>query len=118
MPGSIIETLGDLIDNHHRVGAWCPGGHGFRPIDMDVLIARLGRDWRYGGRRWPVCCAVCGAIGGNVAPANLMWFDIRVIERAIRFTSAAASGINEAKRPQRLDRSVCVAFARWSSPSP
>jgi hypothetical protein len=42
MPATIIQTLGDLIDNHHGVGAWCPGGHGFRPIDMDVLIARLG----------------------------------------------------------------------------
>ena len=61
MPGNIIETLRDLIDNHRGVGAWCPGGHGFRPIDMDVLIARLGRDWPYGGRRWPVCCAICGS---------------------------------------------------------
>ena len=56
-----IETLGDLIDNHHRVGAWCPNGHGFRPIDMNVLIARLGRDWRYVGRGRPVVCAVCGS---------------------------------------------------------
>jgi hypothetical protein len=54
-----IETLGDLIDNNHRVGAWCPGGHGFRPIDMNVVIARLGRDWRFVGRGWPICCAVC-----------------------------------------------------------
>jgi hypothetical protein len=51
MPGTIIETLGDLVDNHHSVGAWCPGGHGFRPIGMDVLITCLGRDWRYVGRR-------------------------------------------------------------------
>jgi hypothetical protein len=56
-----IETLGDLIDNHHRVGAWCPNGHGFRPIDMDVVIARLGRGWRFVGRGWPVVCAVCGS---------------------------------------------------------
>jgi hypothetical protein len=25
------------------------------------LIARLGRDWRYVGRNWPICCAVCGS---------------------------------------------------------
>ena len=31
MPGELTETLGDLIDNHHGVGAWCPGGHGARP---------------------------------------------------------------------------------------
>ena len=61
MPGPTICTLGDLIDNHHGVGAWCPGGHGSRPLDMAVLIARLGRDWRYVGRRWPICCAVCGS---------------------------------------------------------
>jgi hypothetical protein len=61
MPGSIIETLGDLIDNDHAVGAWCPGGHGFRPIDMNLLVARLGGVWRYVGRRWPICCPVCGS---------------------------------------------------------
>ena len=26
------------------------------PYRHDVLIARLGRDWHYVGRRWPVCC--------------------------------------------------------------
>jgi hypothetical protein len=58
MTGSTICTLGDLANAHHRVGAWCPGGRGFRLIDMDVLIARLGRDWRYVGRGWLVCCGV------------------------------------------------------------
>jgi hypothetical protein len=47
MPGSVIETLGDLVDNHHGVGAWCPNCEGFRPLDIHKLIARLGRDWRY-----------------------------------------------------------------------
>jgi len=61
MPGTIIETLGDLVDHHHRVGAWCPHCADFRPLDIHRLIARLGRDWRYVGRRWPVCCAVCGS---------------------------------------------------------
>jgi hypothetical protein len=28
---------------------------------MNVLIARLGRDWRYVGRAWPVVCGVCGS---------------------------------------------------------
>ena len=70
MPGTTIETRGDLVDAHHTVGAWCPGGHGFRPLDMNQLVARLGRDWRYVGRRWPVCCALCGSrlmvtIGGD-----------------------------------------------------
>jgi hypothetical protein len=60
MPGSTIETLGDLIDNHHRVSAWCPHFAGFRPLDMNKLIARLGRDWRYIGRRWPVVRSECG----------------------------------------------------------
>ena len=50
MPGTTIQTLGDLVVNHHRVSAWCHGGHGFRPLDMGVLISRLGRDWRYVGR--------------------------------------------------------------------
>ena len=49
MPNGRIETVGDLIDAHHRVSAWCPGGHGSRPLDMNALIARLGRDWRYVG---------------------------------------------------------------------
>jgi hypothetical protein len=61
MPGTVVQTLGDLVDNDHRVGAWCPGGHGFRPIDMNLLIARLGRDWRFVGRGWPIVCAVCGS---------------------------------------------------------
>jgi hypothetical protein len=51
--------FGDLIDAHHCVGAWCPGVHGSQPLDMNVLIARLGRDWHPMGRRWLICCAVC-----------------------------------------------------------
>ena len=39
MPRQTIETFGDLIDNHHGVGAWCPAGHGFRPVDISVLVA-------------------------------------------------------------------------------
>lgn len=37
MPG--IKTLGDLFDNHHCVGAWCPHCAGFRPLDLGKLIA-------------------------------------------------------------------------------
>jgi hypothetical protein len=61
MAGDKIETLGDLVDHHDSVGAWCPGGHGFRPLDMNMVIARLGRDRRFVVRGWPICCAPCGS---------------------------------------------------------
>lgn len=42
-------------------GAWSQVVTAFRSLDMNAVIVRLGRDWRYVGRGWPVCCAVCGS---------------------------------------------------------
>jgi hypothetical protein len=59
MPGTVIETLGDLVDNHCRAGAWCSNCASFRPLDLGKLIAQLGRDWRYVGRQWADEVSLC-----------------------------------------------------------
>lgn len=59
-PGPIvIDTLGALFDRNMSARGYC-GTHGGRDIDLAVMIARLGRDWRIVRRRWPIKCATCG----------------------------------------------------------
>jgi hypothetical protein len=62
---AVIDTLGKLID--HGMGAFttCPtclkvGRPDVRDIDLHKLAARVGRDWCFINRRWPVKCATCG----------------------------------------------------------
>ena len=55
-----IDTIGKLIE--HGMGAflWCPACSHCADIDLERLAARVGRDWMFVGRRWPVKCAQCG----------------------------------------------------------
>ena len=55
-----IDTLGKLIE--HGMGAflWCPACQTARDIDLERLAERIGRDWCFINRRWPVRCATCG----------------------------------------------------------
>ena len=60
-----IDTLGKLIE--HGMGAflWCPtcsqaGRVDARDIDLKRLAERVGRDWYFVNRDWPIRCAACG----------------------------------------------------------
>ncbi len=55
-----IDTLGKLIE--HDMGAFlsCPTCHRCSDIDLGRLAERVGRDWYFINRRWPVKCATCG----------------------------------------------------------
>lgn len=55
----IISTLGDLKQHGYRASGCCQA-HGMREIDIDVMIGRLGENWKYTGRRWPITCRDCG----------------------------------------------------------
>lgn len=55
----IIETVGDLKRRGLGVTGHCRA-HGQRDVDLDQVIAKVGADWVYIGRRWPIKCAVCG----------------------------------------------------------
>lgn len=62
MPGTEISTIGDLIDHGYTLTAWCPKD-GLRPVDLDALARRYGREASYIKGRTPIRikCAVCGA---------------------------------------------------------
>lgn len=71
MPTPIgISTLGDLRREGMTASGYC-AAHGMRAIDLDRLIERLGADWVYVGRRWPIKCAVCGGpLSSFVSPTG------------------------------------------------
>jgi len=53
-------TIDTLIE--HKMGAFlsCPTCRHAGDIDLERLAGRLGRDWTFINRRWPVRCARCG----------------------------------------------------------
>ena len=60
-----IETLGNLIDHGMGASLSCPtclkaGRPDVRDIDLKQLAERVGRDWCFINRRWPIRCATCG----------------------------------------------------------
>lgn len=62
MSGAItISTIGDLIEHGYTLTAWCKTD-GARPIDLNKLAERFGRDTTYIRPQSPIRirCAVCG----------------------------------------------------------
>lgn len=56
-----VDTLGKLIDVGHHLQPHCDDcGNGLR-VDMDRLAAKVGRDFYYIGRRFPLHCPLCGS---------------------------------------------------------
>ena len=57
----IIETLGDLLDHDMRASLWCNACLRHGEIDVAAVAAKVGREWVFIRRRWPVMCARCGS---------------------------------------------------------
>jgi hypothetical protein len=57
----IVGSLGQLLDNHMTAHSWCRLCNVGRKINLNVMIAQLGRDWVYVGKRWPIKCRKCGS---------------------------------------------------------
>jgi hypothetical protein len=53
-----IDTIGVLIDADYGALLSCPTC-GTRDIDLHRLAEKVGRDWSFIGRRWPIRCR-CG----------------------------------------------------------
>ncbi|GAB5376450.1 MAG: hypothetical protein AcusKO_29120 [Acuticoccus sp.] len=59
--GSSIDTLGDLREHRFTLHGWCTVCRSGRQADLDALIAKLGREHVFVGRRMPLRCRVCGS---------------------------------------------------------
>ena len=55
-----IDTIGKLIDHNMVAFMYCPACSRTADIDLEKLAERVGRDWYFIARRWPVKCADCG----------------------------------------------------------
>jgi hypothetical protein len=53
-----VNTIGILVDADYTAFLSCPSC-GTRDIDLHKLAEKVGRDWNFIGRRWPVKCR-CG----------------------------------------------------------
>ena len=53
-------TLGQLVDYRMTAHGWCRKCKRAAVIDLSALVARVGREWRYVRRRWPIKCKDCG----------------------------------------------------------
>jgi len=58
-----IDTIGNLIDHEMIAFMWCTSCQRSADIDLGRLAERVGRDWYFIARRWPVKCAGCGRSG-------------------------------------------------------
>ena len=56
-----LDTLGKLIDNECEAAIWCRTCKSVSDIDLPSLALRVGRDWMFVGKTWPVTCAQCGS---------------------------------------------------------
>lgn len=62
MPAITVSTIGDLIDRHYSLTAWCQKC-GNREVDLEKLAAKYGRDASYivGETPIKIVCAECRA---------------------------------------------------------
>jgi hypothetical protein len=64
MPGPTypvtLDTTGKLIDHEMMAFMYCPSCSRSADIDLEKLAERVGRDWYFIARPWPVKCADCG----------------------------------------------------------
>ena len=67
-----IDTIGKLIDHEMVAFMWCPSCQRSADIDIERLAERIGRDWYFIGRRWPVKCTECGSsdVETRIAPKS------------------------------------------------
>ena len=65
-----LDTIGKLIDHEMIAFMWCPSCQRAANIDLERLANRVGRDWYFVARRWPVKCAECGSsdVETRIAP--------------------------------------------------
>lgn len=62
-PSITIQTIGDLLDGGIGLNGWCPSCQTGRPVDVEGLAARYGRDATYIKPDSPIRlrCKDCGA---------------------------------------------------------
>lgn len=63
MPAIDISTIGDLIGQRMTMSAWCPSCKTARPVDLERLAEKYGREASYirPGSPVRIRCAACGA---------------------------------------------------------
>jgi hypothetical protein len=83
-----VDTLGVLIDARHHLQPHCDDcGEGLS-VNMQRLASKIGRDFYYIGRRFPLRCPVCGSdnvstrISSAAAGRQAGGGDLRVSEAA------------------------------------
>ena len=53
-----VDTIGALIDLGMGAFLSCPACHHCADIDLERLAERVGRNWEFINRRWPVRCGL------------------------------------------------------------
>jgi hypothetical protein len=61
-----VDTLGKLIDHGMVAFLSCPTCQGAADIDLGKLAERVGREWCFVNRSWPIRCAACGELNVEV----------------------------------------------------
>lgn len=58
-----ISTIGDLLDHGYGLDGWCPECQTGRPLDLEALVIRYGRNASYLKPGSPIRlrCRDCGA---------------------------------------------------------
>lgn len=58
-----LATIGDLIDQGYGLTGWCPTCQTGRPVDLEALATRYGRDVTFIKPQSPIQlrCRDCGA---------------------------------------------------------
>ena len=54
-----VDTVGKLIDAGHHLQASCEDCGGLS-VNMELLAAKIGRDYAFVGRNFPLRCPLCG----------------------------------------------------------
>lgn len=64
--GIFLETIGNLIDGRYIVTGHCNSCYHAATLDLDRLADKLGRDWVYIRKRWPIRCSACGSANTTI----------------------------------------------------
>lgn len=66
MGGTVINTPRTLIENGYEVVGYCRQCRHSSVVDLEKVAARMGWDWDYIGKRWPLKCAACGCPDNDI----------------------------------------------------
>jgi Zn finger protein HypA/HybF involved in hydrogenase expression len=70
-----LDTIGKLIDHGFIGQGWCRSCQRGGSVNLDAVAAKVGRDWVFIQRKWPVTCPYCGSddVETRIAAGERLW---------------------------------------------